>query len=248
MQRACMCMCARNAHAGNVVLLAAWALWVLLLLYVKSSSGDMKPFDPFEILGVERGATEREIKKAYRKLSLQFHPDKVWQGAGWLSRGSRRDARAAVIVHGGFVLNVGSESIWMSAPATMRLSNSARLANVPASGGRKWCCQHLFPSFPSAIQAPSSGGQVPCKRPLLDTLQSGPAFPRLVPTHFQCLADTMCAPKPPSKPCRCHASCQSVFHALQNPDPKAAAYFASYISKAYRALTDEVGGSHPLRV
>jgi translocation protein SEC63 len=28
--------------------------------------------------------------------------------------------------------------------------------------------------------------------------------------------------------------------ALQNPDPKAAAYFASYISKAYAALTDDV--------
>jgi translocation protein SEC63 len=29
-------------------------------------------------------------------------------------------------------------------------------------------------------------------------------------------------------------------HCLQNPDPKAHAYFASYISKAYAALTDEV--------
>jgi translocation protein SEC63 len=27
---------------------------------------------------------------------------------------------------------------------------------------------------------------------------------------------------------------------LQNPDPKAHAYFASYVSKAYAALTDEV--------
>jgi DnaJ-class molecular chaperone len=27
---------------------------------------------------------------------------------------------------------------------------------------------------------------------------------------------------------------------LQNPDPKAAAYFAAYISKAYAALTDDV--------
>ncbi len=31
-----------------------------------------------------------------------------------------------------------------------------------------------------------------------------------------------------------------LFHPAQNPDPKAAAYFASYISKAYAALTDEV--------
>ncbi len=32
--------------------------------------------DYYEVLGIERNATESEIKKAYRKLALQFHPDK----------------------------------------------------------------------------------------------------------------------------------------------------------------------------
>lgn len=31
--------------------------------------------DPYKVLGIERGATEEEIKKAYRSLSRRYHPD-----------------------------------------------------------------------------------------------------------------------------------------------------------------------------
>ena len=37
---------------------------------------DSAPFDPYNILELEKGATDKEVKRAYRQLSLKFHPDK----------------------------------------------------------------------------------------------------------------------------------------------------------------------------
>ncbi|KAM6550569.1 hypothetical protein CsatB_000377 [Cannabis sativa] len=53
----------------------------LALLVLLSSSAFLiafgaKNLDPYKVLGVERNANQREIQKAFHKLSLKYHPDK----------------------------------------------------------------------------------------------------------------------------------------------------------------------------
>ena len=48
----------------------------LLPLQALAFDAELASFDPFKILGVDPNAEDKEIRKAYRKLSLEYHPDK----------------------------------------------------------------------------------------------------------------------------------------------------------------------------
>lgn len=41
-----------------------------------NSIDGLQSFDPYQILELENDADERTIRKSYRRLSLQMHPDK----------------------------------------------------------------------------------------------------------------------------------------------------------------------------
>ncbi|CAI9771943.1 unnamed protein product [Fraxinus pennsylvanica] len=61
---------------GNLTLVLLWIIMAILVYYIKHMNSEIQVFEPFNILGLEPGASDSKIKKAYRRLSIQYHPDK----------------------------------------------------------------------------------------------------------------------------------------------------------------------------
>nr|GMD80909.1 DnaJ protein ERDJ2A-like [Ipomoea batatas] len=61
---------------SNLTVVLLWIVMGVLVYYIKNISSEIEIFEPFSILGLESGASDSEIKKAYRRLSIQYHPDK----------------------------------------------------------------------------------------------------------------------------------------------------------------------------
>ncbi|KAL0309569.1 UNVERIFIED_CONTAM: DnaJ protein ERDJ2 [Sesamum radiatum] len=61
---------------SNLTVVLLWVVVALLALYIKHINTEVQVFEPFSILGLEPGVSDSEIKKAYRRLSILYHPDK----------------------------------------------------------------------------------------------------------------------------------------------------------------------------
>ena len=72
---------ARDKKAGknfNVMLAVGWAVFAICIgLAVKNTKQDQKLFDPFEILSISTLSSDAQIRKAFKRLSLKYHPDKA---------------------------------------------------------------------------------------------------------------------------------------------------------------------------
>lgn len=67
-----------------VFVLAGWGIVAYLFQTILNTAANSSHavYDPFQILGIAASATDKEIKKHYKRLSVKFHPDKLVIGQG----------------------------------------------------------------------------------------------------------------------------------------------------------------------
>lgn len=65
-----------KAFMINLVITLALTLIFIWLAVSVSTDGEVNSFDPFSILEIDSGSDAKAIKKAFRSLSLKYHPDK----------------------------------------------------------------------------------------------------------------------------------------------------------------------------
>ena len=63
-------------HQGGLTILLVMVILSLCLEAPAVMADKRNEDDYYKLLGVSKDASEKEIKKAFRKLAVQYHPDK----------------------------------------------------------------------------------------------------------------------------------------------------------------------------
>mmetsp|Transcript_1624 Transcript_1624/g.4984 ORF Transcript_1624/g.4984 Transcript_1624/m.4984 type:complete len:604 (-) Transcript_1624:72-1883(-) len=72
-------LCTRGFLFRMAILLLLWCWLAYIAVQIRgvmATSALYQNFDPYDILGIGRSTGSSEIKKAFRKMSLKYHPDK----------------------------------------------------------------------------------------------------------------------------------------------------------------------------
>ena len=69
----------QNRKTKRIIAVVLGYAFMAYMIYLIAVTQRLVPkmWDPYDILGVSRSASEREIDKFYKKLALKFHPDKA---------------------------------------------------------------------------------------------------------------------------------------------------------------------------
>ncbi|RTG87377.1 uncharacterized protein DC041_0004582 [Schistosoma bovis] len=65
-----------KAYNAKAAFVAGWGIFFLLVYKLTLIEPDNSGFDPFLVLGIDKDASPKDIRSAYKKLSLLNHPDK----------------------------------------------------------------------------------------------------------------------------------------------------------------------------
>ncbi|KAM0753489.1 DnaJ-domain-containing protein [Meredithblackwellia eburnea MCA 4105] len=63
--------------ARQILLATLWCVFAVVLQRASVQESQGLLYDPYKILGISTGASEKEIKRHYKKAAVKFHPDKI---------------------------------------------------------------------------------------------------------------------------------------------------------------------------